>query len=288
MRPGRRVRRTAVVAVLVAAALTASSKNDPASTSSPTTAPANAPAGAVTPLPPGPITLVALGDSLTEGAGDTDGEGGGYPTRLRRALDERGRSGSIVENLGLSGWSSTQVLEGQDDQPAQLPKALQIIADAKAAGRPAVAVVLIGSNDLWYLYANEAPTTAEEEQQDLANYRANLDRILRALTGAGAAVVIGINDDQSKRPVAADAAMRREAFSDISDAEVAMMSRQAERYAEVVRDVAAANGALVADFLRAPLFTNPATLADDGNHPNPRGYDEMSAIWLQALQPLLG
>jgi lysophospholipase L1-like esterase len=237
-------------------------------------------------LAAGPITVITLGDSLTEGAGDDDRHG--YPERLQLALEKGDHAGSEVINLGASGWSSTQLLEGQDDAPAQLDTALPTIRDAKAAGRPAVAIVLIGSNDLWYLYANEAPTTRAEEEEDLVHYRANLDKLAGALVDAGAVLVLGINDDQSKRPVAADANMRREAFPDISDAEVTQMSAQAERYADVVRDVAAEHGALVADFLHAPFFTNRALLADDGNHPNASGYDAMTEIWLTALEPLIG
>jgi lysophospholipase L1-like esterase len=266
----------------------ASSTTAPATPRSTTSSAAGAPApSAAARLPDGPITIVTLGDSLTEGDGDNE-ERGGYPGRLQAAVEAKDRQGSEVVNLGLSGWSSTQLLEGQDSEPPQLPKAVDAITQATAQGRPVVALVLIGSNDLWYLYGNESPTTTEEEDEDLARYRSNVTKVTQALEAAGAVVVLGINDDQSKRPVAADDTMRRDAFPDISRDEVAKMSKQAERYATVIRDIASANDALVADFLHAPFFTDPALLADDGNHPNADGYDEMTKIWLTALQPLLG
>ncbi len=238
------------------------------------------------PLADGPITVVALGDSLTEGAGDDDAHG--YPERLASWLETHGRAGSNVVNLGQSGWDSQQLIDGQDGQPSQLSQAVPAIEEAVRAGRPVVAIVLVGSNDLWYLYANDAPTTPEEERENLATYRRNLTTIADRLTGVGAHLVLGINDDQSKRPVARDAKLRTETFSSISDDEVAMMSVQAGRYATVVRDVAAAHGAPVADFLDASFFRDPATLADDGNHPNKVGYDRMTEVWLAALRPLLG
>lgn len=252
-----------------------------------TTRPAgDLPAG-VEPLDDGPIALVTLGDSLTEGDGD-DAELGGYPGRLAAALRDRGEDVELT-NLGHSGWDSTQLVEGQEGAPErpQLADALEAVDDATAAGRQPLVLLLIGSNDLWYLYGNEADTTSGEEQENLDHYRANLDRVVGDLRDAGATVVLAINDDQTRRPVARDPAIRRDAFPDITDDEVARMSAQARRYADVVRDVAADRGALVVDFLEAPFFADPAMLADDGNHPNAAGYDEMAAIWLSALAPLL-
>jgi len=240
------------------------------------------------PLAEGPITVVALGDSLTEGTGDESGREG-YVGRLRDAIGARpGRSGSTVVNLGRSGWASQDLIDGTGGESGQLDAAVAEIASARTANRPVVATVLVGSNDLWYLYeyGNNSGTTAEEESADRAHYRAALTTIVRGLRGAGAQVVVAVNDDQSRRPVAADAGVRAATFPGISSAEVVQMAGQANAYREVVRSVAAAEGATVADFLDAPLFRNPATLADDGNHPNAAGYDLLADAWLTALTPL--
>ena len=103
-------------------------------------------------LAPGPVTVIALGDSLT--AGDGDDAGHGFVGRLTETISARpGREGSTLTNLGQSGWDSTMLVSGQDGGgEAELPQA---VAAARAAAPGAVlATVLIGSNDLWYVYQN--------------------------------------------------------------------------------------------------------------------------------------
>ena len=56
------------------------------------------------------ITLITLGDSLTKGDGDE--AGGGYPPRLLNRL-KRLYPGSILRNLGESGWTSDDLINTQ-------------------------------------------------------------------------------------------------------------------------------------------------------------------------------
>jgi lysophospholipase L1-like esterase len=121
-----------------------------------------APPAAGPTLAAGPVTVIALGDSLT--AGDGDDAGKGFVGRLTESIAARpGREGSTLTNLGQSGWDSTMMVSGQDGgTPAELPQA---VAAARAAAPGAVlATVLIGSNDLWYVYQNGAvePTPRAE------------------------------------------------------------------------------------------------------------------------------
>jgi len=247
------------------------------------------PSGDGAPLSPGPILFVALGDSLTEGSGDDSGQGG-FVGRLGATIDSGSRAGSEVLNLGKSGWDSSQVIAGTDGEPSQLVAAEARIRETVAGGRSALATVLVGSNDLWYLYeyGSQDGTTESEEADNLAAYQANLDAIVRRLDDAGARVVIAINDDQSRRPVATDSAMREATLPATTASEMQRMSGQARRYADVVRTVASTHGAVVVDFLDAPLFRDPKTLADDGIHPNEAGYAQMADIWLEAIRPMIG
>ncbi len=159
----------------------------------PTTASASQPASPPARLPSGKLSIVAIGDSLT--AGDGDDSGKGYPGRLIEWIQAE-RPGSKLTNLGKSGWTSENVIEGLDGQPSEVKQAV--------AAKPQLALVWIGSNDLWYLYeyGDPAGTTAREEQEDLKKYRQNIETIVRKLQEAGAVVVLGLLDDQSKRPVA--------------------------------------------------------------------------------------
>jgi len=233
----------------------------------------------------GPVTVIALGDSLTEGSGDS--EGTGYPARLERLIDAA-RPGSTVTNLGRSGWDSTNLISGQDGTPGELPAALSAIEAAIGEGRGAIATVLIGSNDLWYAYeyGAESGTTASDENDVLGRFRSNLNTICQQLAEAGAVVVIGRVDDQSKRPVAADDTLRRSTFPSTSSDEVRQMSVLAARMNDVIDEVGRAHRAIVAPTDLA-LFTDPSLLADDGNHPNGAGYDILAAAWLESLRPVL-
>jgi lysophospholipase L1-like esterase len=227
----------------------------------------------------GPLTIVALGDSLTEGQGDDSGSGG-YPPRLQ-ALVEALRPGTQVQNFGHSGWASIDLINGLEGQPSQLEQAEAADAD--------IALVWIGSNDLWYLYEyGPEQMTVENEQLDLQTYEANLDTILSRLSQAGATMFIALLDDQSKRPVVADPPNPAEPALPYTTAEdLARMSTHITAYNEIIRRKAAEYGALTVDFYNTDIFTSPATLYDDGNHPNIAGYEQIAQIWFAALEPYL-
>lgn len=250
-------------------------------------------------LPPGAVAIVTLGDSLTEGDQDTvfneQGQVLGYPGRLLpqvQALTSRG--GSVLSNLGKSGWDSNALVSmgGPDGNgntlTAQLPRAVEYLQVQMASGKAGIACVLIGSNDLWYLYNEGYETNAEQESENLTNYSNNIEAILSQLRATGATVLIGMVDDQSLRPVAADPARRLAVFPNVSADEVVMMSAQAQRYNEVVRAKAAQHGAIVVDFYHTTIFTDPATIGEDGNHPNSAGYDAMAAMWMGVMREALG
>jgi hypothetical protein len=68
-----------------------------------------------------------------------------------------------------------------------------------------MALVWIGSTDLWYLYEfGPDPITDVAEAQNLAEYEQNLAATVKRLRAAGGAVLLGLMDDQSLRPVVAD------------------------------------------------------------------------------------
>jgi lysophospholipase L1-like esterase len=65
------------------------------------------------------------------------------------------------------------------------------------------------------------------------------------------------------------------------------MSAHVEVYNQIIRDKAAQYGALTVDFYSTDIFTNSATLYDDGNHPNQAGYDIIAQKWFEAISPFL-
>jgi len=230
-------------------------------------------------LPAGPVTMVALGDSLTQGDGDDTGRG--YTLRLLDMVNAI-RPGSTMTNFGQSGWNSDALINGDQGLSGQLPRSLEELEIAAAEGRGAVALVWIGSNDLWYLY-EFGEGTNENDALDAEHFASNLDVILGQLRGAGTQVIIALLDDQSRRPVA----LKGEAFTSITPDELNRMSLQVTRYNEIISEKAAQYGAVTVDFYSTDIFTNPATLYDDGNHPNAAGYDIIAQKWFDALSLIL-
>jgi len=243
----------------------------------------------------GDLTLVTLGDSLTEGMGDDayDDEGVwlGFPGRLRTRLAARGVSAEVV-NLGRSGWTSDDLVRGVDwsdpPEPSQLSRAVPALGAARDAGKRAAATVWIGSNDLSGLYGwCHAPDNAACEADALATYRTNLDAALEQLAGTGATVFVALLDDQSKRPAMVDPAYG-DPFPDIGPADLPLMSAQVRAFNEEVRALAAQHGATLVDFYETTIFEDDATVADDGFHPNAAGYEVVSDRWEEALTGELG
>ncbi len=231
-------------------------------------------------LPAGPISMIAIGDSLTQGDGDETRRG--YPGRVLEMINPA-RPNSSITNFGQSGWSSDALINGDQGLPGQVQRALAEVQSAAGQGRGSVVFVWIGSNDLWYLYEYGGDVNDAAEAQDVQRFSSNLDVILSDLRLAGAQVIIALLDDQSKRPVA----IKGEAFTSITTDELSRMSLQVQRYNAVITKKADEYGALTVDFYSTDIFTNPATLYDDGNHPNQAGYDIIAQKWFEALSLIL-
>jgi len=60
------------------------------------------------------------------------------------------------------------------------------------------------------------------------------------------------------------------------------MSKRVTLYNQAISQLASQYSAVTVDFFHTTIFTNTATLADDGNHPNAAGYDIITNIWLNA------
>jgi lysophospholipase L1-like esterase len=155
-------------------------------------------------------------------------------------------------------------------------------------GASRLALVWIGSNDLFGLYNYVCPEDygndyARCEPEALQLFRRNIKTILASLKVTVARLYIALLDDQSKRPVMKNAQLRRDSYDKITADDVSRMSVQTGKYNAVLRELAASYGATTVDFLDTKIFETPATLSEDGNHPNGAGYDAIARIWHQAI-----
>jgi len=228
-----------------------------------------------------PITLVTLGDSLTVGDGDEEGASlGGFPPRLLTKL-QQDYPDSTLNNVAVSGFTSNDLIN------VELTPAIQVLNSAPTDNLK-IALVWIGSNDLFGLYNNVCdeyyPGDYDRcEQDELNSFQNNLNKIITDLSATGAEVYIALLDDQSKRPIMANASLRSDTFSNISTAEVARMSSQVVSYNNTIATLASTLGATTVDFYQTTIFTDAATLSSDGNHPNSAGYDAITTLWYAAI-----
>jgi len=225
------------------------------------------------------ITLVTLGDSLTEGDGD-DGTGGGYPARLLSRLQPL-YPGSTLHNVGISGDTSDDLIN------KQLESAVNLL-NAAPTDNLKIALIWIGSNDLFGLYnyvcdEEYGNNYSACEGATFGYYSDNINSILTSLKATGSQIYIALLDDQSKRPVMTDPVLRVDSFPLITDVDVSRMSTQVSIYNNEIARLSSANSATTVDFFNTTIFENWATLSDDGNHPNGTGYDAISTIWYQAI-----
>jgi lysophospholipase L1-like esterase len=86
---------------------------------------------------PSPFHIVAVGDSLTKGIGDSKGQGGYLPYLAKMLDNESGVEEVSVQNFGVKGHRTDQLI-----------KRLELPAIKKAIGEADMVTVTIGGNDM--------------------------------------------------------------------------------------------------------------------------------------------
>jgi lysophospholipase L1-like esterase len=196
----------------------------------------------------GGFRIVALGDSVTEGAGDAPERG--YVGRLVEELRDRGRRVSLV-NLGESGDETTDLLRKLDD-----PQTLRLVGEAQ------LVLISIGGNDLSHGLRGRLDDTSAGDRLDtgqaLTRATLNLKQILTRLRAANPTApvrMLGIYNPFEVLPTA-EAEARTQLLN---------WNNALEQASYAYKDV------LVVPI--ADLFVDrPDRLAGDRFHPGPRGH----------------
>lgn len=218
---------------------------------------------------PKKIHLTAIGDSLTQGVGDSNNEGG----YLRYLADDLEKLETVkdvkVDNLGIKGYRTTQLLEYLQEKDVK-----------EKVEKADVVLITIGGNDLMQIVKNHI----FELQMDLfagelVHYKKRLDDILaqiRAYNKDTAIVLVGLYNPFS------------EWFGDI------------EEMQQVLDDWNSASETVVSEYENtyfvpiSEIFSDPDKnlLYDDQFHPNDEGYKRIAGeVFLtlkQHLEPSRG
>ena len=192
----------------------------------------------------GDLRYVALGDSYT--IGTSVGQADRWPDRLVVALGPAAPRLDLVANLGVNGWTSEDVIQGELPALARLD--------------PDFVTLLIGVNDV-----------VQGVPED--RYRANLSTIFDALLERLPAdrILVVTTPDYTVTPAGADygePVRQRSAIASFNG---------------VLSDVAHARGIAVVDIfdLSERAASDRSLVADDGLHPSGRQY----ALWVERIAP---
>jgi acyl-CoA thioesterase-1 len=194
------------------------------------------------------IIYAALGDSTGVGVGAR--EGGGYPARLLKRINEV-RPGSKLTNVCVSGATTDDVLRGQIE-PA-------------LASRPTLITLGIGINDVGHGMSVE-------------RFAQNYETIITRLEAARATIVVTNIPDVSLAPVASSMAGRDEYL------------RRITLFNERISDIASRHGLLMVDAFNATrdaIPRSPDFFSEDGFHPSDKGYEYWAETMWPTIKKVL-
>lgn len=188
---------------------------------------------------------VAIGDSSTEGLDDPDGRGSyrGWANRLAEQLADHATRHGATLHYANLAIRGRRTAQVRAEQ---LARAIDL--------EPDLATLFAGTND------------AVARRFDANTFGRDLDAMMFALTTAGATVLtFTLPDLAPVMPLARRLAPRLAAMND------------------TIRDVARAHRALLVDFARVPVASDPRLWSEDRLHANSAGHARIAAALAAAL-----
>ncbi|GER71571.1 hypothetical protein BpJC7_28740 [Weizmannia acidilactici] len=202
---------------------------------------------------PVPVRIVSIGDSLTEGVGDSKGRGG-YTYYLKNELDGmKGVKKTTITNYGVKGNRTDQLLARLQDKNIQ-----------KSIRESDAVIITIGGNDIMKVFRENIPNLNKQAFQiAIPGYEQRLNEIFRQIRKINPNVkiaLVGIYNPFSKW------------FSDIKEVD------------DILADWNAASKKVAGKYKNtifipvSDIFDRKEEdlLYDDHFHPNDQGYKLMS------------
>ncbi|MFL2099922.1 GDSL-type esterase/lipase family protein [Desemzia sp. FAM 24101] len=227
---------------------------------------------------PESVELVAIGDSLTEGVGDSLSSGG-YVSRVADLLEEKKEVAEVTtQNFGVSGNRSDQVLSRMESD-----------SEIKTAVKSADMVVFtVGGNDVIRIFKDELLNVQLDSFiQPLQVYQENLTKMIQLVHEWNSETDIYIFGIYNPYAIY---------FSEIEE-----MQRIVDEWNQATQDTVAAfeythyipidsaftvedPNALAQTKATNEVIENPYLYEEDLFHPNDAGYSRMAALLLTEME----
>lgn len=252
----------ALVALLVFAALSFFTSNRKEQTADPSA--------------PKPVDLVAIGDSLTEGVGDSLSIGG-YVPRVAEMIEENEAVSQVsIQNFGVSGNTSAQILERMNTLP-----------EIEAAVKEAEIVVLtVGGNDVIKTFKKELLNVQLESFiEPLHIYQENLMQILQLIQKWNPETVVYVFGIYNPYDIYFAEIAEMQLILDKWNQTTQELTENFSQVTFVPIDTAFTSTRVLSDSTtddasteRQEVYENPYLYEDDLFHPNEDGYRKMASI----------
>lgn len=210
------------------------------------------------PLPTeGKLQVVTLGDSLTRGTGDANGQG--YVGLIRQALEKETGEKPIITNLAINGLQSPGLLEQLNQ-----PQVKKLVSEAN------LLLFTIGGNDLFQQSGGVYMLDEKKLAQASETLAANFERILKQLREMNQSATI----------------VYTSLYNPFGDTEAAVdTTAPVLAWNSKAADIAARyKGVIVVPTYDLFLQKEKAYLYTDHFHPNSAGYARIADRVMQALQ----
>jgi lysophospholipase L1-like esterase len=209
---------------------------------------------------PKDIKVVSIGDSLTEGVGDSTGRGGYLPYLEKLLENEKAIKDAEFYNFGVKGHRTTQLLDRLETSEVK-----EAIKEAD------MVVITIGGNDVMkVVHENFSDLTLQDFEGEKSLYEKRLNKIVdtvKTLNPDSTVLLLGLYNPFFKW--FSDIKEMNQVISDWNDASKTILSQYDKAYFVEVADI----------FMESP----ENLLYKDHFHPNDKGYQLIAERMFETL-----
>ncbi|MDN6626032.1 MAG: GDSL-type esterase/lipase family protein [Pisciglobus halotolerans] len=230
------------------------------------------------------IHLVAIGDSLTQGVGDSQ-DAGGYVPRIQKKLTSLNSVKEVVaDNYGVAGERSDEILSRMTENE-------KMKNDLKTAD---IVVLTAGGNDILQVFKKEKLAVSTDSfEKTLEDYRENLKTILEQIhlqNTQSQVYVFGLYNPYSA--VFADVSEMKMILDEWNGSIDEIVSSDSQGtflpiqtiFSQPKKQTKNLDTATSSELQQYDATDNPYLYEKDLFHPNDAGYEKMTDVLFEAIQ----